>query len=250
MMEQTHIGYTYWQQPAANKMPEVFYNANDAGASKVADTDVASRGAEAHVEEEADNRVFMQEVTKSRQAAVIYELNKYIAINAAHFTRAVNSNRVKWEVLPDHGRTGDAVTVFPVTAPEEKPGGNTPHLEYEFLTTSKGFFNISAYFSPTLNFHNTEKGLQYAISVDDELPQVVSINSEDKTSISGVWNKWVSENIIIKTTPHKILSPGKHTVKYWMVNSAVVLQKIVLDFGGQRPSYLGPPETIFNPVKK
>jgi hypothetical protein len=53
----------------------------------------------------------------------------------------------------------------------------------------------------------------------------------------------VGDNIIIKTSNHKILQPGKHTVKYWMVNSAVVLQKLVLDFGGVKPSYLGPPET-------
>ena len=102
---------------------------------------------------------------------------------------------------------------------------------------------INAYFSPTLNFHNTEKGLQYAISVDDETPQIISINSEDKNSISGIWNKWVGENIIIKTTGHKVSQPGKHIVKYWMVNPGVVLQKIVLDFGGLKPGYLGPPET-------
>jgi hypothetical protein len=105
---------------------------------------------------------------------------------------------------------------------------------------------VNAYFSPTLNFHNTEEGLQYAISVDDEAPQIVSINKEDKNSITGIWNKWVAENIIIKTTIHNIAQPGKHTIKYWMVNSGVVLQKMVIDFGGAKPSYLGPPETRKN----
>ena len=94
-----------------------------------------------------------------------------------------------------------------------------------------------------MNFHNTETGLQYAVSVDDETPQIISINSEDKNSISGIWNKWVSENIIIKASAHKIGTPGKHVLRYWVVNPGVVLQKLVLDFGGVRPSYLGPPET-------
>jgi hypothetical protein len=30
-----------------------------------------------------------------------------------------------------------------------------------------------------------------------------------------------------------------------MISPAVVLQKAVIDFGGAKPSYLGPPETIF-----
>jgi hypothetical protein len=55
----------------------------------------------------------------------------------------------------------------------------------------------------------------------------------------------VANNIIIKTTEHQISKQGKHTVKYWMISPAVVLQKIVLDFGGLKPSYLGPQETIF-----
>jgi hypothetical protein len=102
---------------------------------------------------------------------------------------------------------------------------------------------IYSHFSPTLNYYNTEEGLQYAISIDGETPQIVSINKEDRNTGTGIWNRWVSENIIIKTSNHKISKPGKHTVKYWMVNPGVVLQKIVLAFDELEPSYLGPPET-------
>lgn len=252
MMRQTHIGYRIWQEPAVNKMPDVKYLFADSITATI--TAGGANANHSHDEEEggASSTTFINTLIKNNKSsnAVVYENNKYISIEAPHFTNAVNGNGINWQVLPDHGRTGDAVTTFPVTAPEQKPAGNTPHLQYEFNTQSKGTFVISAYFSPSLNFYNTENGLQYAISVDNELPQIISLNKEDKTSINGVWNKWVSENIIIKTSQHKILTGGKHTVKYWMVNSGVVLQKLVLDFGGVKPSYLGPPETIYIPVKK
>jgi hypothetical protein len=230
MMSQTHIGYTYWQQPPVNKMPEVLYISNYSILNEQVSTTARPLSAR-------------NKITPGTKGNVFYELDGYVSIEADHFTKAINSNNVTWTVLPDHGRTGSAVTPFPVTEVAQKPGRTAPHLQYDFYTYSKGNFATNCFFSPTLNFHNNPDGLQYAISVDEEVPQIISINSEDKNSISGIWNKWMTENIIIKTSNHTILTPGKHTVKYWMVHPGVVLQKLVLDLGGLKPTYLGPPET-------
>ncbi|MVM33987.1 glycosyhydrolase [Spirosoma sp. HMF4905] len=214
LMSQTHIGYTYWQQPNQQKIPTVQYLSPDSA--------VGSRP----------------------KTTPVQPAKHGISIDADHYTKAVTTGGISWKVLPDHGRTGSAITPFPVTASEQKPGGNAPHLEYEIVTDKAGECSINAYFSPTLNLFRDENGLQYAMSVDDEIPQLLSLNKEDKTSDKGIWNKWVSENIIIKSTTHKIATAGKHTVKFWMVNPGVVLQKLVLDFGGLEQSYLGPEETV------
>jgi hypothetical protein len=231
MMSQTHIGYTYWQQPPFNKMPAVQY---------------LPEGTQYKDEIITIGKIPQAEYPKNAKPNSFFEQFEVISIEAAHYTKANNSQSISWKVLPDLGRTGDAVTTVPVTAPQQQPSVSTPFLEYEIYTYSKDSFTIHAYFSPTLNFFNEENGLQYAISVDDETPQIISLNKEDKNSISGIWNKWVGENIIIKTSKHKISTPGKHVIKYWMVNSGVVLQKIVADFGGLEKTYLGPPETIIN----
>ena len=230
MMDQTHIGYTYWQQPTVNKMPEVKYLSADSatGSNKLISLDLPST---------------KDSVPYNVKGNVFFELNKYVSIDAEHFTKAIQTKNISWKILPDHGRSGNAITVWPVTATSVNPSLKSPHLTYKFYTYSKGNFNINAYFSPTLNFHNTAKGLQYAVSIDDEQPQIISINKDDRNV--RIWESWMKDNIIIKTSAHQINKTGKHTLKYWMVDAAVVVQKFVLNFGETEKTFLGPEETKY-----
>ncbi|TMI68913.1 MAG: glycosyhydrolase [Bacteroidetes bacterium] len=235
MMDQTHIGYTYWQQPNRQRMPEVKYVPKDSVVAKpnAGFPDVG--------------RTIIPGGLKGN---IFYEEEGYVSVDANHYTKAINANGITWKVLPDLGKTGSSVTTMPVTAGEQVPGANSSRLEYEIYVSHTGNVKLNAYFSPTLNFFNTEKGLQYAVSIDDEAPQIISINSEDRNTGAGIWNNWVSNNIIVKSTNHQISKAGKHIIKYWMVDPCVVLQKMVLDLGGLKPSYLGPPETITTNNKK
>ena len=100
------------------------------------------------------------------------------------------------------------------------------------------------------NFNNLPDGIRYAVSFDDEKPQIINMTSNPNPpdlNHDGVWNKWVSENINIQTSTHTIMKPGKHILKFWMVDPAVVLEKIVIKTHNIPSSYLGPPE---RPVKK
>ncbi|WP_277750689.1 hypothetical protein [Nonomuraea polychroma] len=63
------------------------------------------------------------------------------------------------------------------------------------------------------------------------------------TTMNRQWERNTSENVNVTTTTHPITEPGWHTLKFWMVDPTVVLQRIVADTGGVLPSHLGPPES-------
>ena len=233
MMDQTHIGYTYWQQPPVNKMPEVKW-IQDSSTTKVL-TDQADL---------SETTIDMTMIPQKISGNWFREIKGCVSIEASKYTKAINTKNIHWKIIPGIGRDGDGITTFPVTVGVKGTTNGNPYLQYDIFVYDTGNVKIDAYFSPTLNFHNDSLGLQYAISIDNEKPQLVSVNKDDKNG--RLWNKWVADNIIIATTKHRFIKSGKHVVKYWMVSPALVLQKVVLDFGDVKESYLGPPETVKN----
>jgi hypothetical protein len=172
------------------------------------------------------------------------ESDGYVSIEAEHFNRAVDAPPIRWRRIPDFGRTLSGVTPFPVTVASHEPGDDSPRLEYRVYLSSTGDVKVHAYVSPTLNYHNTE-GLRYAVSFDDQPPQIVNIHAGESLQ---VWERWVANNINETVSEHLLDEAGPHVLKFWMVDPGVVLQRIVVATGDVRPSYLGPPESIFQPI--
>ena len=236
MMDQTHIGYTYWQQPPFNRMPQVTYLKSDSISASTTTQDTITETVEITSTVTTPAHYLLGSIAKNS----FHEKNGYVSIEAEHWTRARNSDKIRWKVIPDIGRNGSGISTFPVTG-STIISSNSPRVEFDFYSYDSGSVKVNLYFSPTLNFHNDE-GLKFAVSIDDEQPQILTLNKEDNNV--RIWESWVANNIIIKTSSHQIAKPGKHTIKYWMISPAIVLQKIVVDFGGVKPSYLGPPETM------
>jgi len=168
----------------------------------------------------------------------------YVSMEAEHFARAVDAPPVHWVVIPGLGRTLSGVTPFPVTAPRQTPGGEGPRLEYRLTLLDSGTVDVRAYLSPTLDFLAT--GLRYAVSFDDEAPQVVDLAAD--TTLRA-WERAVSDNVVTAVTRHRLAAPGEHLLRFWMVDPGVVLQKLVVERGAVPPSYLGPPESFHRPTQ-
>ena len=163
--------------------------------------------------------------------------------------RLQHDSGITWEKIPNLGRTNSAMTAFPVTSESLTPGRSSPHLEYNVYLFSKGEIKVEAYFSPTLNSHNSSHGIRYGVSFDNEEPQIINMTPNPyfaDLNHDRMWNQWVADNINIEISKHTIEKEGEHVLKFWMVDPGPVLQKLVIDTGGEKPSYLGPPESYYN----
>ncbi|GGF02095.1 glycosyl hydrolase 115 family protein [Flavobacterium limi] len=173
---------------------------------------------------------------KISKKPVFQEKNGYVSIEAENYSALNNSKNIHWEVIPGFGKTKSGITTFPQNAYPKKD--ENIFLEYDINFESKGEMSVQLWLAPTLNF-NSNKGLKYEISFDGNAPQTINFNGHYK----GELGKWQAEHIIKSVTRHSILNSGKHTMRIRALDPGIVLEKIIIDCGGLKPSYLGAPES-------
>ena len=166
------------------------------------------------------------------------ETDGYVSIEAEHFTDAVAPKGFQWQILPDFGRTLSGVTGMLATG---QIPAKSMRLEYRMYLSKSGPVSVDAYFAPTQNFQPGE-GLRYAMSFDDEQPQVVNFHAGYERA---QWEASVRDSVRILTSKHNLTGAGYHTLKFWAIDPGLVIEKFVVNLGGAKPSYLGPPESFF-----
>ena len=178
------------------------------------------------------------------------ESHGYISIEAENYTRKRDINQGEWDVIEGLGRTGNSVTILPASLPAFDPDGDivsvSPRLEYDLYTFTTGTASLQLNCVPSFPINN-EYGQRIAVALDDEPPQIIS--SEKSSIIMDPYTnsrKAVMENLMTITGKLAIEKAGEHTLKLWMVDPGIVIDKIILDFGGIKDSYLGPPESFSN----
>jgi len=231
MMSQTHIGYDNWQQPEKNVVPKtktigIAINEGtkiDAHDSLKSETSIPKNRDLVHV------RGFVED-------------NGYISIESKNYSKAINSDLVKWTIIPNLGKTDSGITIKPSNIQAIEICEQSPRLEYDVHFFSKGKVQVKVYFSPTINFKIGD-GLKYGIGFDDEKPQIMNLNAD---SSEKAWAESVANNIKIITSSHIVEKTGNHVLKIYAIDPALVLQKIVIETGDGKvlDSYLGPPESF------
>ena len=178
-----------------------------------------------------------------KKSGAFAEVNRFISMEASHFSRNLERSGASWRVVEGLGRTGHALTIFPATTPSitnlTNLTASAPVLEYDFTCDAKGAMTATVYCVPVHRLY-PGRGARLGVGVDDATPQIVDIESEE---YSKTWATNVFRAAALGVATNQIAAAGKHTLKLWMVDPGVPVDKIVLNFGGEDYSYFGPPET-------
>jgi hypothetical protein len=213
MMSQTHIGYVGWQQPERQTMPEVRRLGTEPSAKAILFATAASSA------------------------------SKAIAIEAPHYSRAVEGKGLAWRVIPHLGRTLGAVAAFPQgSAPTTQQDG--VRLEYDVSLSRAGDLTVFLYLVPTLDVSG-EAALRVGLSVDERPMQtladrLVPATGGESSQAARDWTRAVQDNARVLQASFANIEPGKHVIKVWRLDDNVVLQKVVASMEAVPASYLGP----------
>ena len=186
-----------------------------------------------------------------KQLTGFVESNGVIAIEAEHFTNKTDRAGTGWEVIAGLGRTGDSVAIFPTNAASvdsARVTNEAPTLEYQVNLFRPGQVIVTYYVLPTHPLQ-AGRGLRIAVGFDDQTPEVVTIGANLEVP-SAAWSQNVLNATTTGASTYQFTRAGAHVLKIYMIDAGVVLDKIVIDTGGVRSSYLGPPETRISAISR
>ena len=202
MMTQKHIGYTSWNDNfRADMLPRT------------------------------------REVEAATGGYIFSPSNGFVAMEAEHFFSATAAEGTEWTVYPYYGRTRSAVALTPYT----KPTGDAK-LTYKFTLPANhpSEVKVLVVVKSTLDFEN-RGGHEYTVSLDSSEPAVVNFNKNlvDKQPYQySVFYPTIARRVVENTVTFPVGSSETHELVIHPRHSGIVFEKIVVDFGGYRPSYL------------
>ena len=161
----------------------------------------------------------------------------YVAIEAEHYYSATASEGTAWTVYPDYGRTRSAVALTPYT----KPVGDAS-LTYRFTLPADApkTVKVIVVVKSTLDFLNVG-GYEYTVGLDGQEPQVVNFNKtlvDRQPYMYSDYYPAVARRIVEKVVELPVGSGTTHELKLQPRHPGIVFEKIVVDWGGYKPSYL------------
>lgn len=205
MMIQKHIGYKSWNDDfPKDVMPKVF---------RVANT-------------QPGGYVFTAK-------------DSVVAMEAEHYHTATDAAETQWTVIPHMGRTRSGLTLMPYDKPTD---GALLTYKFSLNGIKTNTVKVHIVVKSTLDYLN-KGSLTYTVSLNGGQPKEVRFNenlNEKKENIYSIYYPTVARRVVESVIELPIGSSAQdlHTLVIRPNDPAIVFEKIVVDCGGYRPSYL------------
>lgn len=211
MMDQIHIGYRIWNDDfRIDTMPEVMRIKDDA-----------------------------------KGGCVFVPSDGFVAIEAEHFFDSKDAKDASWVVIPDMGRTLSGVTLMPRRVATE---GASLNYRIKDIPQDVDSVSVHVIVKSTLAFENKD-GHKYTVGLNGEDGETVNFNwnlNELPENIYDVFYPTVARRVV-ENVVRLPLKSNDGTVELTLkpIDSGIVFEKIVIDFGGYEPEYLFGKESKF-----
>lgn len=206
MMIQKHIGYTSWNDDfPVDRQPEVY---------RIENTDRAPGG------------------------YVFEACHGVVVMEAEHFFRKNDAAEARWTVIPHMGRTLSGVSLMPYS--KDVAGAA---LSYKMeIPKEVTEVTVHVVVKSTLPFHD-RKGHEYEVSFEGGEATTVNFNAnlnEEPENVYALLYPTVARRVVESKVKLKLPASGDtlQTLTLKPLDPGIVLEKIVVDFGGYQPTYL------------
>lgn len=212
MMDQTHIGYTSWDEPRSGNIPPTL--------TRVAENEVKTGG------------------------YIFREKNGVVVMEATHYYSHTAGTNTRWAVIPGLGRTLAGIALLPYTQ-----ATTDAQLNYRFQLQPPApadSITVRMIFKSTLPFK--KGGHSMAAAMDNHPQQTWNINDQLtwKNNYSKMYPAGAAR--IIEThikMPVNAVSDGVHTLAVRPLDPGIVLYKVIIDNGGYENTHLKMPESPY-----
>jgi hypothetical protein len=219
MMDQTHIGYTSWQQPDTDLMPPV---------TRVTQAAAHDTGCGLHP---------LGPISASPAHGAFVERHGRIDIDAAHWSKTRAQGGASWQVVPQLGRSGSAVTLVPQDAATAAPGHGAV-LDYAVSLAAPGPVLVQVIAAPSLDTSGAGR-LRYGVAIDDAPPVTVNLLADGS---DAAWERSVIAAARLGTSTHQV-SAGRHVVHIFAIDPGLVIERLTVSRAPIDPLALDPPES-------
>lgn len=186
------------------------------------------------------------------------ESDGHVSIEASHYqkvNKGDSDSSLEYHTIKNYGRTLAGMGLYPLDT-EKLKVGEGPALEYDmYLFSNHSAVNVTLFMSPGANYLGDRNPLEYAIVLypsgnKQPDPTIVRpIGPNVGTNMPDGWGYAVGNAVWglhgnYTTSSFKVPKEGAYTLRIWALLPNILIQKIVVDLGGVRDSYLGPPESF------